>query len=162
MKELTKTYNPADVELKLIDFWEKYNIYKPDPKSNKPKYSVVIPPPNVTGNLTVGHMLNNTIQDVYVRWKRMSGYNVLWLPGSDHAGIATQTRVEAELRKEKISRYDLGREKFVEKVWEWKKIYHPNIVKQLTRMGASVDWSRERFTMDEGLSKAVKKVFVEL
>jgi len=162
LKELPKTYNPADVELKLIDFWEKNKFFRPDPNSSKPKYSIVIPPPNVTGNLTIGHILNNTIQDVYVRWKRMSGFNVLWLPGSDHAGIATQTKVEAELRKDKISRYDLGREKFVEKVWEWKKIYHPNIVKQLTRMGASVDWSKERFTMDEGLSKAVKKVFVEL
>jgi valyl-tRNA synthetase len=162
LKESSKTYNPADVEINLIEFWEKNNFYKPEQNSSKPKYSVVIPPPNVTGNLTMGHMLNHTIQDIYVRWKRMSGYNVLWLPGTDHAGIATQTKVEAELRKEKISRYDLGREKFVEKVWEWKEIYHPNIVKQLTRIGASVDWSRERFTMDEGLCKAVRIVFVEL
>ena len=162
MKEISKTYEPGKVEQKLIEFWEKNKFYKPDEKSSKPVYSVVIPPPNVTGNLTVGHVLNNTIQDIYVRWKRMSGYNVLWLPGTDHAGIATQTKVESELRKEKISRYDLGREKFVKKVWEWKDVYRPNIVSQLTRMGASVDWSRERFTMDEGLSRAVRKVFVEL
>ena len=107
-------------------------------------------------------MLNNTVQDVYARWKRMSGYNVLWLPGTDHAGISTQTRVEKKLKEEKISRYDLGRKKFVDKVWEWKEVYHANISKQLIRMGASVDWSRERFTMDDGLSKAVKRVFVEL
>jgi valyl-tRNA synthetase len=162
LKELQKTYNPAEIELSLIEFWEKNGFYKPDNTSQKPKYSIVIPPPNVTGNLTIGHMLNNTVQDVYARWKRMSGYNVLWLPGSDHAGIATQTRVEKELKNEGVSRYDLGREKFIEKVWEWKEIYHANIKQQLTRMGASVDWSRERFTMDDGLSKAVRKVFVDL
>jgi valyl-tRNA synthetase len=162
LKELQKAYNPAEIEPNLIEFWEKNGFFKPDSNSAKPKYSIVIPPPNVTGNLTIGHMLNNTVQDVYARWKRMSGYNVLWLPGSDHAGIATQTIVEKKLREEKLTRYDLGREKFVEKVWEWKEIYHANIKQQLIRMGASVDWSRERFTMDEGLSKAVRKVFVEL
>ncbi len=162
MKELQKTYNPAEIELNLIEYWEKNGFYMPDNNSQKPKYSIVIPPPNVTGNLTIGHMLNNTVQDVYARWKRMSGYNVLWLPGSDHAGIATQTIVEKKLREEKLTRYDLGREKFVEKVWEWKEIYHANIKQQLVRMGASVDWSRERFTMDDGLSKAVRKVFVDL
>lgn len=162
MKEISKTYNPQEVELKLIKFWEQNKFYKPDENSIKPKYSVAIPPPNVTGNLTVGHILNNTIQDIYVRWKRMSGYNVLWLPGTDHAGIATQTAVEKQLKKEKLTRYDLGRKKFVEKVWEWKEIYHKNIKSQLVRMGASVDWDRERFTMDEGLSRAVRKVFVSL
>lgn len=162
MKELSKIYEPNEIELRLIDFWSKNNFYAPELNSDKPKYSIVIPPPNVTGNLTIGHMLNNTIQDVYARWKRMSGFNVLWLPGSDHAGIATQTKVEGKLREEGISRYDIGREKFVEKVWEWKEIYHKNIVTQLTRMGASVDWSKERFTMDEGLTKAVRKVFVDL
>ncbi len=162
MKEISKTYIPADVEFELIEFWEKNGFFSPDSASTKPKYSIVIPPPNVTGNLTIGHMLNNTIQDVYARWKRMSGFNVLWLPGSDHAGIATQNVVEKKLKEEKLTKYDLGREKFVQKVWEWKEIYHANIKKQLTRMGASVDWSRERFTMDEGLSKAVRKVFVEL
>ncbi len=162
MKELPKTYEPNDIELRLIDFWNKNKFYAPDNNSTKPKYSIVIPPPNVTGNLTMGHMLNNTIQDIYARWKRMSGFNTLWLPGADHAGIATQTVVEGKLREEGLSRYDLGRGKFVEKVWEWKDIYHKNIVAQLTRMGASVDWQRERFTMDEGLSIAVRKVFVDL
>lgn len=162
MKELPKIYDPAEVELSLIEFWQKNNFFAPEENSSKPKYSIVIPPPNVTGNLTIGHMLNNTVQDVYARWKRMTGYNVLWLPGSDHAGIATQTKVEAKLREEKISKYDLGREKFVEKVWQWKEVYHANIKQQLIRMGASVDWNRERFTMDEGLSIAVKKVFVDL
>ena len=162
MGELSKTYEPNEIELKLINFWKENNFYSPRVDSDKPKYSIVIPPPNVTGNLTIGHMLNNTIQDVYARWKRMSGFNVLWLPGSDHAGIATQTKVESKLREEGISKYDLGREKFLEKMWEWKDIYHVNIVSQLTRMGASVDWNRERFTMDEGLSIAVRKVFVEL
>jgi valyl-tRNA synthetase len=162
LKEISKTYNPAEVEFKLIEFWENNKFFSPGAVSAKPKYSIVIPPPNVTGNLTIGHMLNNTIQDVYARWKRMSGFNVLWLPGSDHAGIATQNVVEKKLKEEKQTKYDLGREKFVQKVWEWKEIYHANIKKQLTRMGASVDWQRERFTMDEGLSKAVRKVFVEL
>lgn len=162
MKELSKTYQPGEFELKLIEFWEKNQFYKPENNSNKPSFTIVIPPPNVTGNLTVGHILNNTIQDVYSRWKRMSGFNVLWLPGTDHAGIATQTVVEKKLREEKLSRYDLGREKFIAKVWEWKEIYHANIKLQLQRMGASVDWSRECFTMDDGLSKAVRKVFVEL
>jgi len=162
LKELPKIYDPAEVELSLIEFWQKNIFFAPEENSSKPKYSIVIPPPNVTGNLTIGHMLNNTVQDVYARWKRMTGFNVLWLPGSDHAGIATQTKVEAKLREEKISKYDLGREKFVEKVWQWKEVYHANIKQQLIRMGASVDWNRERFTMDEGLSVAVKKVFVDL
>jgi len=162
LKELSKTYEPGAVEHEIIAFWSKNNFYAPSADSNKPKFSIVIPPPNVTGNLHMGHMLNNTIQDIYARWKRMSGYNTLWLPGADHAGISTQTKVEGKLRAEGISRYDLGREKFVEKVWEWKEVYHKNIVQQLTRMGASVDWNRERFTMDEGLSVAVRKVFVDL
>lgn len=162
MKDISKTYEPNEVELRLIKFWEENGFFTPDVSSDNQKYSVVIPPPNVTGNLTIGHMLNNTIQDIYVRWKRMSGYNVLWLPGTDHAGIATQTVVEKKLKEEHKSKYDLGREKFVETVWKWKEEYHKNIKGQLVRMGASVDWTRERFTMDEGLSKAVRLVFVHL
>ena len=162
MRELSKIYNPADVELEMIEFWEKNKFYTPDAKSKKPKYSIVIPPPNVTGNLHVGHILNNTVQDVYARWKRMSGFNVLWLPGSDHAGIATQTVVERQLAFKKLNRHDLGREEFINTVWEWVSVYKSNIENQLKRMGASVDWSRERFTMDEGLSRAVRKVFVHL
>jgi valyl-tRNA synthetase len=162
LKEISKTYSPKEIESKLIKFWEDNKFFTPDINSSKPKYSVVIPPPNVTGNLTIGHILDNTIQDVYVRWKRMSGYNVLWLPGTDHAGIATQTVVEKKLKSQKLTKYDLGREKFVKTVWEWKEVYHKNITNQLRRMGASLDWTRERFTMDEGLSRAVKKVFVDL
>jgi valyl-tRNA synthetase len=162
VKEISKTYSPKEVELKLIKFWEEHGFYTPEVDSQKPKFSVVIPPPNVTGNLTIGHILDNTIQDIYVRWKRMSGYNVLWLPGTDHAGIATQTVVEKKLKVQKLTRYDLGRETFVKNVWEWKEVYHKNITAQLKRMGASVDWTRERFTMDEGLSKAVRTVFVDL
>ncbi len=162
MKEILKTYEPKEIESKLIKFWEDNKFYSPDNSSSKPKFSVVIPPPNVTGNLTIGHILNNTIQDIYVRWKRMAGYNVLWLPGTDHAGISTQTRVEKVLREENHTRHDLGRENFIQLVWKWKEEYHRNIKSQLIRMGASVDWSRERFTLDEGLSKAVRKVFVDL
>lgn len=162
MKELSKTYEPGTIEHDIIAFWNKNKFYAPAKDSDKPKYSIVIPPPNVTGNLHIGHMLNNTIQDIYARWKRMSGFNTLWLPGADHAGIATQTVVESKLRDEGTSRYDLGRAEFIKKVWEWKEVYHSNIVEQLTSMGASVDWDRERFTMDEGLSVAVRKVFVEL
>ena len=162
MSGISKTYSPKTVEEKLIKYWEKNSFYTPSSDAVKKKYSVVIPPPNVTGNLTIGHVLNNTVQDIYVRWKRMSGYNVLWLPGADHAGIATQTAVEKRLKEENLSRHDIGREKFVGKVWQWKEVYHKNIKSQLIRMGASVDWSRERFTMDEGLSRAVRKVFVEL
>lgn len=162
MKDISKTYDPRKVESKLIEFWDTNKFFTPDVNSTKPKYSIVIPPPNVTGDLTIGHVLNNTIQDIYVRWKRMSGFNVLWLPGTDHAGISTQTKVENKLKEKGLSRYDLGRDQFVKKVWEWKEMYHKNIKNQLTRMGASVDWTRERFTFDEGLSLAVRKVFVEL
>lgn len=162
MTDIPKIYNPSEAELKIIEYWSEGKFFAPDNKEGKPEYSIVIPPPNVTGNLHVGHMLNNTIQDIYSRWKRMIGYSVLWLPGTDHAGIATQTAVEKRLREEGLTRYDLGRDKFVEKVWQWKKVYHANIKQQLVRMGASVDWDRERFTMDEGLSKAVRKVFVDL
>jgi valyl-tRNA synthetase len=162
LKELSKTYNPQSVENQINEFWGENNFFSPSVDSDLPVFSVVIPPPNVTGNLTIGHMLNNTIQDIYVRWKRMSGFNTLWLPGTDHAGIATQTKVEAHLKQQGISKYDLGRDNFIKKVWEWKEIYHSNIVKQLKKMGASVDWNRERFTLDDGLSLAVRKVFVDL
>jgi valyl-tRNA synthetase len=159
---IPKIYSPKKIECKWSEFWEKHQLYRAAVSSDKPRFSIVIPPPNVTGNLTIGHILNNTIQDIYARWKRMSGFNVLWLPGTDHAGIATQTVVERHLKAQKLTKYDLGRKKFVQKVWEWKDVYHKNIKNQLVRMGASVDWSRERFTMDEGLSHAVRKVFVDL
>lgn len=161
MKELPAKYQPQKVEEKWRTYWEKNEIYK-SKVSEKPKFSVVIPPPNVTGMLHIGHVLNLTIQDIYCRWKRMSGFEVCWVPGMDHAGIATQIKVEEQLRNENISKYDLGREKFVQKVWEWKEKYGGIILQQVRKLGYSVDWSRERFTLDEGLSRAVKEVFVDL
>ena len=163
IRELSKRYEPKEVEKKWYDVWLKSGYFTADEKDDKrPAYSLVIPPPNVTGALHMGHALNNTIQDTLARFKRMQGFNVLWLPGTDHAGIATQNVVEKELRKEKKTRHDLGREKFVKKVWEWKKQYGSTIISQLKTMGCSCDWTRERFTMDEGLSNAVKTVFVTL
>ncbi len=157
-----KKYDPKEIENKLYKNWEEKGYFKADNSSDKKPFSIVIPPPNVTGSLHMGHALNNTLQDILARYKRARGYNVLWLPGCDHAGIATQNVVEKELRKQGTSRQTLGREKFVEKVWEWKEKYGATIMSQLRKMGSSPDWSRERFTMDEGLSKAVKEVFVRL
>lgn len=160
--QFPKAYQPKESEGKWYDIWQKNNIYKANEKSDKPKYSILMPPPNVTGILHFGHVLNNTLQDIYIRFKRMTGYEVCWFPGIDHAGIATQSRVEKELAKDKISRYDLGREKFLEKVWEWKNTYGGIILKQLRLLGISADWSRTLFTMDELPSKAVTEVFVRL
>ncbi|MBI4699420.1 MAG: valine--tRNA ligase [Nitrospirae bacterium] len=157
-----KVYNPRDIEEKWYNFWLEKNYFRAEPKSGKPSYCIVIPPPNVTGSLHIGHALDVTLQDIMTRWKRMSGFNTLWLPGTDHAGIATQNVVEKELKKEGLSRHALGREAFVKKVWEWKEQYGGRIIHQLKRLGASCDWSRERFTLDEGLSRAVKEVFVRL
>ena len=162
MSELSKTYDHRDVEPKWYARWKADGHFAADSESDKPPYTIVIPPPNVTGSLHMGHALTVTIQDVLVRHKRMCGFNTLWLPGTDHAGIATQNVVERQLAKDGISRFDLGREKFVEKVWEWKALYHANITRQLEATGCSVDWDRERFTMDEGLSRAVREVFVRL
>jgi len=161
-KLLDKQYNPKTVEDKWYKFWEENGFFKADPDSNKPRFCIVIPPPNVTGKLHMGHALNNTLQDTVIRRKRMQGFDALWLPGTDHAGIATQAVVERELDKENIKKADIGREKFVEKVWEWRRKYGDIILIQLRRLGASCDWSRLRFTLDDGLSRAVKKVFVEL
>ncbi len=159
---IEKVYNPSKVERKIYSFWEGKGIFTADNESKKPPFSIVIPPPNVTGSLHMGHALNNTLQDIVVRYKRMRGYNVLWLPGTDHAGIATQNVVERELAKEGLTRHDLGREKFIERVWRWKEKYGDIIIEQLKRLGASCDWSRKKFTMDENLSKAVREVFVRL
>ena len=161
-KQLDKQYDPKNVELKWYSYWEKNGYFKADPNSEKERFCIVIPPPNITGKLHMGHALNNTLQDMLTRRKRMQGYDALWLPGTDHAGIATQAVVERELSKENIKRKDLGREKFIEKVWEWRREYGDIILQQLRRLGASCDWSRLRFTLDEGLSRAVKKVFVQL
>jgi valyl-tRNA synthetase len=162
VKELSKSYEPHAVEKTWYDFWIAKNYFHADVDSGGAPFSIVIPPPNVTGSLHVGHALNSTLQDILVRWMRMSGRNALWVPGTDHAGIATQNVVERQLAKEHIDRHALGREKFIEKVWEWKKEYGGRIISQLKRLGASCDWERERFTMDEGLSSAVREVFVTL
>ena len=159
---LAKTYNPKEVEERWYKYWEENDLFKANVKSDKPPFSIVIPPPNVTGSLHMGHALNNTLQDILCRYKRMKGYNVLWQPGTDHAGIATQNVVEKDLALKKTDRHQIGREQFIELVWEWRKKYGGIIINQLKRLGSSCDWSRERFTMDEGLSKAVRKVFVSL
>ena len=160
--EIPKTYNSQEVEGRWYQWWESKGYFRADAKSDRPRFAMVMPPPNVTGSLHMGHMLNNTVQDVITRRKRMQGFKTLWLPGMDHAGIATQNVVERELRKEGLSRYDLGREKFVERVWQWKEQYGGIILKQIRRIGSSCDWSRERFTLDAGLSRAVREVFVRL
>ena len=160
---LDKAYEPHDVEKRWYDFWEKERLFAAVESENaKNRYSIVIPPPNVTGVLHMGHALNNTLQDILCRYRRLRGDNVLWMPGTDHAGIATQNVVEKKLAGEGLSRHQVGREKFVEAVWEWRKEYGSAIINQLKRLGASCDWDRERFTMDEGLSRAVRKVFVTL
>ncbi|MDD5434790.1 MAG: valine--tRNA ligase, partial [Nitrospira sp.] len=162
MNELSKVYNPAEVEEKWYNSWEEKGYFKPARHSNQPQFSIVIPPPNITGSLHMGHALNTTLQDIIVRWKRMSGYNTLWLPGTDHAGIATQNVVERQLASEGSTRKEYGRKGFVEKVWEWREHYGRTIIYQLKRLGGSCDWSMERFTMDEGMSRAVREVFVRL
>ena len=162
MSELNKGYESKDVEAKRYEWWMDKGLFKAADKSEKPPYSIVIPPPNVTGALHMGHALTFTIQDMLIRWRRMQGYNTLWLPGTDHAGIATQMVVERELAKSDISRFDLGREGFLKEVWKWKEQYHDRIVGQMKAMGVSVDWDRERFTLDDGLSRAVRRVFVDM
>jgi valyl-tRNA synthetase len=164
MPEIPKAYEPQSVEEKWYQYWLARKCFAADPHSPKPAYCLVIPPPNITGRLTVGHVLNNTIQDILARWARMKGHEVLWLPGTDHAGIATQAVVERTLRKEGLMKHreDLGREKFLEKVWAWKEKHGGIIIQQLKKLGASCDWTRERFTMDPEYSRCVQRVFVEL
>ncbi len=163
IKALAKAYESKDVEAKWYPWWEKNNFFHGKKEPGRKTYSVVIPPPNVTGILTLGHVLNNTLQDILIRYHRMQGESVIWFPGTDHAGIATESRVEKYLRKEEnTGREELGREEFIRRVWSWKELYGGTIIRQLRTLGCSCDWERERFTMDEGLSEAVKKVFVEL
>ena len=163
MKELSKTYEPSQVEGQIYQMWMDNDCFKANPDPDKKPYSIVMPPPNVTGQLHMGHALDSTLQDILTRYKRMEGYSALWLPGTDHAGIATQIKVEEELRvKEGKTRYDLGREKFLERVWAWKEKYGSRIVEQQRKLGVSCDWSRSRFTMDEGCSKAVREAFCEM
>lgn len=160
--ELPDRYNPKDTEARIYQWWLKGGYFKAEDKSTKVPYSIILPPPNVTGQLHLGHALNHSVQDVLVRWKRMQGFNVLWMPGTDHAGIATQSVVERELKKENKNRRDMGREKFVERTWAWKEQYGGRIVEQMRYLGDSCDWDRLTFTLDEGVSKAVRKVFVDL
>ena len=162
-KEIAKTYDPSEIEDRLYKYWDESGFFKPDEDKSKTPFSIVIPPPNVTGQLHMGHALDETLQDILVRYKRMQGFSTLWVPGTDHAGIATQIKVEENLRvNEGLTRYDLGREEFLKRVWDWKHQYGNRIISQLKKLGASCDWSRERFTMDEGCSKAVREVFVNL
>lgn len=162
MSELKQNYQPGEIEDKWYAQWEARGDFKPDPAAPESAFSIVIPPPNVTGSLHMGHALNATVQDILARWKRMTGHKVVWIPGTDHAGIATQNVVEKDLAKEKIDRHALGREAFIERVWQWRAEYGGRIIHQLKKLGASCDWSRERFTLDEGLSRAVREVFVRL
>ena len=162
LKQFDKGYEPHEVEKRWYDYWEKEQLFAAEEQSPRASYSIVIPPPNVTGVLHMGHALNNTMQDILCRYRRLKGDNVLWMPGTDHAGIATQNVVEKKLAEEGMDRHRLGREKFIEAVWQWREKYGSAIINQLKRLGASCDWSRERFTMDEGLSLAVRKVFVQL
>ena len=162
-KELPKVYEPKEVEGRIYQMWEEHGCFEGHRDPDKKPFTIVMPPPNVTGQLHMGHAMDSTLQDILIRFKRMQGYAALWVPGTDHAGIATQIKVEEELRtKEGLTRYDLGREKFLERVWDWKRQYGNRIVEQQKKLGASCDWSRARFTMDEGLSKAVRHVFVSL
>ena len=149
-------------EEKLYEKWEKNGYFHAEPNPDKEPYTIVIPPPNITGQLHIGHAIDETLQDALIRYKRMSGYEALWLPGTDHASIATEVKIIEQMAKEGIDKRDIGREAFLKRAWDWKNEYGGRIVKQLRKLGASCDWDRERFTMDEGCSKAVTKVFVEL
>ena len=160
--DLPKAYEFEEVEQRWYEYWLAHKTFSAQMKEGRPAFSIVIPPPNVTGVLHIGHALNNTLQDLLTRYHRMKGDNTLWVPGTDHAGIATQNVVERQLATEKTTRHELGREKFIERVWQWRAEKGGTIIQQLKRMGASCDWDRERFTMDEGLSKAVREVFVRL
>src|SRR5262249_30509330 len=159
---LPDRYDPRLVEDRWYQLWETRGYFRADPFSKSRPYCIVIPPPNVTGSLHVGHALNNTLQDILIRWKRMEGFNTLWQPGMDHAGIATQVVVERQLATDGVTKEALGRDAFVQRVWKWKEESGGTIIRQLKRLGASCDWERERFTMDPGLSAAVREVFVRL
>ena len=159
---ISDRYEPSAVEERWYPEWERRGYFRADPAAPGPPYSIVIPPPNVTGSLHMGHALNNTLQDILIRLKRMDGFNTLWMPGTDHAGIATQVVVERQLAAEGKSKDDVGREEFLRRVWQWKEQSGGTIIRQLKKLGASCDWSRERFTMDAGLSRAVREVFVRL
>ena len=162
MKELAKTYAPQEFEERIYKSWCDNKYFTPIIDKTKPSYTIVIPPPNITGQLHMGHALDNTLQDILIRYKRMNGYCTLWLPGTDHASIATEAKIVEAMRKEGISKDDIGRDGFLERAWAWKEQYGGRIISQLKKLGSSCDWSRERFTLDEGCSEAVKEVFVRL
>ena len=161
-KELSKSYNPRDFEDRIYDFWMKGNYFHAEVDKDKKPYTIVMPPPNITGQLHMGHALDETLQDILIRWRRMQGYSALWLPGTDHASIATEAKIVEAMRKEGVTKDDLGREGFLERAWEWKKLYGNRITEQLKKLGSSCDWDRERFTMDEGCNKAVTEVFCKM
>ncbi len=161
-KEMAKAYNPNEFEDRIYDFWMKNNYFHAEVDENKKPYTIMMPPPNITGQLHMGHALDETLQDILIRWKRMQGYSALWLPGTDHASIATEAKIVEAMRAEGVTKDDLGREKFLERAWDWKKVYGGRITDQLKKLGSSCDWERERFTMDDGCSEAVKDVFVKL
>ena len=160
-KELAKSYSPKDFEDRIYKAWNDNGCFHAEVDSKKKPYTIVIPPPNITGQLHMGHALDETLQDILIRWKRMSGYSALWLPGTDHASIATEAKIVEAMKKDGVTKDDIGREGFMERAWAWKKQYGGRIVEQLKKLGSSCDWSRERFTMDEGCNKAVKEVFVK-
>ena len=161
-KELEKQYNPKNVEDRIYKDWLSKKYFHAKREEGKKTYTIVIPPPNITGQLHMGHALDNTLQDILIRYHRMAGYDTLWLPGTDHASIATEAKIVETMRKEGISKEDLGRDGFLERAWDWKKQYGGRIIEQLKKLGSSCDWDRERFTLDEGCSKAVNEVFVRL
>ena len=161
-KELAKTYDPKGIEERLYQKWMDNGYFHAKVNPDKKPFTIVMPPPNVTGQLHMGHALDETMQDILIRFKRMQGYEALWQPGTDHAAIATEVKVTEKLKKEGIDKAEIGREKFLEYAWEWKEEYGGKIINQLKKLGASADWERERFTMDEGCSKAVQEVFIKL
>ena len=161
-KELAKTYSPKDFEDRIYREWEENNYFYADIDPKKKPYSIVMPPPNITGQLHMGHALDCTLQDILIRFKRMQGYCALWLPGTDHAALATEAKIVSAMKEEGVTKYDLGRDGFMERAWAWNDKYGGRIKEQQRNMGTSCDWSRDRFTMDEGCSKAVQKVFIDL
>ncbi|MCL1866584.1 MAG: class I tRNA ligase family protein, partial [Oscillospiraceae bacterium] len=162
MKELQKNYSPKDFENRIYAEWEESGYFHATVDESKTPFCIVIPPPNITGQLHIGHALDNTLQDILIRQKRMAGYSALWLPGTDHASIATEARIVAAMKEEGLTKDDVGRDGFLERAWEWKRLYGGTIVQQLKKLGSSCDWERERFTLDDGCSKAVQKVFIDL
>ncbi|MBN2571910.1 MAG: class I tRNA ligase family protein, partial [Ignavibacteriales bacterium] len=162
MTEIPKAYNPQAVEDKWIKFWADNKLYHSEVDNSKTPYTIIIPPPNITGILTLGHVLNNSIQDVYIRYKRMKGFNACWIPGTDHASIATEAKVVGFLKEKGIDKFEIGREEFLKHCWEWKEKYGGLITQQLRKLGISCDWERERFTMDEHYSSKVIEAFVKL